>query len=57
LAEHLGMDPDQVAQHLSTMLPEIVDKLTPAGQVPPAGAPEGGVAGALQSLSHLFAAH
>jgi len=54
LAEHLGVDENEVASHLSGMLPEIVDKLTAGGQVPPAGTPEGGMPGALQSLGHLF---
>jgi uncharacterized protein YidB (DUF937 family) len=54
LAEQFGMDPDQVASHLSGVLPEVVDKLTPGGQVPAAGMPEGGIAGALSSLGHLF---
>jgi uncharacterized protein YidB (DUF937 family) len=54
LAEHLGIDENEVASHLSGVLPEIVDKLTPAGQVPAAGTPEGGIPGALEALGHLF---
>ncbi len=54
LAEHAGIDEDQVASHLSGILPQLVDKLTPNGQVPPAGVPLGGVADLMGSLSHLF---
>ena len=55
LAEHAGMDEDETATHLSGLLPQMVDGLTPNGQLPPAGeVHEGGVAGALESLSHLF---
>ncbi len=34
LARQLGMDPNAVAGQLSQMLPEVVDKLTPNGQLP-----------------------
>lgn len=33
LASKLGIDPQQAAQHLSTYLPQLIDKLTPNGQV------------------------
>ena len=54
LAEHAGLDEDEAATHLSTMLPQMVDKLTPNGQPPAAGLPEGGLVGALESLGGLF---
>ena len=40
LAAKLGISPADAASHLSTLLPGIVDHLTPNGQVP-----EGGLAG------------
>ena len=35
LAAKLGMTPDELAQKLSTALPQAIDKLTPHGVVPP----------------------
>jgi len=35
IAARLGLDPNAVSQKLSTILPEIVNHLTPNGQVPP----------------------
>jgi uncharacterized protein YidB (DUF937 family) len=43
-----------VAAHLSTILPQLVDQLTPNGQLPPSGRPLGGVADPMGSLGHLF---
>ncbi len=37
MAGKLGMDPSQVAGQLSSILPGLVDKLTPAGQAPAGG--------------------
>jgi uncharacterized protein YidB (DUF937 family) len=34
LAAKAGLSPDQVTSHLSELLPNVVDKLTPNGQVP-----------------------
>ena len=34
IAARLGVSPDVVAAHLSEILPKIVDRLTPNGQVP-----------------------
>lgn len=34
-AEKLGVDPAQAAQQIANILPKVVDKLTPNGQVPP----------------------
>ena len=39
MAAKLGMQPDDLAAKLSTALPHVVDKLTPTGVVPKAGAP------------------
>src|SRR5215813_2678799 len=47
-AQKSGMDPNQLTGMMSTLLPHLVDKLTPNGQVP-----EGG---ALQSLLKGLAA-
>lgn len=33
-AQKLGVDPQQAAQTLSSLLPQVVDKLTPKGEVP-----------------------
>ncbi len=37
LAEKLGMSPDEAAGQLSSVLPGLVDKLTPAGEAPQSG--------------------
>jgi uncharacterized protein YidB (DUF937 family) len=34
LASKAGLTPDQVTSHLSELLPKMVDKLTPNGQIP-----------------------
>ena len=47
-AQNAGIDPNQLTGMMSTLLPHLVDKLTPNGQIP-----EGG---ALQSLLKGFAA-
>jgi uncharacterized protein YidB (DUF937 family) len=38
LATKLGIPHDQIASHLSGLLPQVIDKLTPGGQVPEGGA-------------------
>jgi uncharacterized protein YidB (DUF937 family) len=38
LAQQLGLGHGEVAGHLSQMLPHLVDKMTPGGQMPQAGA-------------------
>jgi uncharacterized protein YidB (DUF937 family) len=38
LAAKTGMNPQDLAQKLSQILPQAIDKLTPGGQVPPKGA-------------------
>ena len=37
LAARAGISPDSVSSHLSQLLPVLVDKLTPNGQVPQGG--------------------
>lgn len=48
LAQQVGLNPAELTQHLSQMLPGLVDKLTPQGQVP-----EGGL-GSLAQLASQF---
>ena len=38
LAAKVGMNPQELAQKLSQVLPQAIDKLTPGGQVPPKSA-------------------
>ena len=54
LAEHAGLGEDEAAGHLSTLLPQLIDKLTPNGQLPSNGLHEGGMSGALDAIGHLF---
>jgi uncharacterized protein YidB (DUF937 family) len=49
MAAASGMDTSQVAGGLSQMLPQLIDKLTPGGQVPVEG-----IDGALAELSRLL---
>ncbi|MBS0307404.1 MAG: DUF937 domain-containing protein [Proteobacteria bacterium] len=49
IAGKLGIDPQQAAQHLSQYLPQIINHLTPDGQVP-----AGDNADLLGSLGKLF---
>jgi uncharacterized protein YidB (DUF937 family) len=37
ISEETGLPPEETAEHLSGVLPEAVDKLTPEGQVPSSG--------------------
>jgi uncharacterized protein YidB (DUF937 family) len=37
LATRVGLDPDVVSQRLATILPQVVDQLTPNGQLPNGG--------------------
>lgn len=46
LSKQLGIDPGQLTSQLATLLPVLVDKLTPDGQVPQGG----GLLGALGGL-------
>lgn len=54
VSQQLGMKPADAMAHLSTWLPQIVDRLTPNGQVPADGGP-GGLAslGGLGTLGDL----
>jgi len=49
IAQRTGLQPADVAQHLSTLLPQIVDHLTPNGQVH-----SGDAIGALEGLAQRF---
>jgi uncharacterized protein YidB (DUF937 family) len=49
LAQQHGLGADEVSKHLSQLLPGLVDKLTPTGQVPQGGALESAI-GALRKL-------
>jgi uncharacterized protein YidB (DUF937 family) len=35
LAARTGMNPQELAQKLSQVLPQVIDRMTPAGSVPP----------------------
>lgn len=37
ISEETGLSEEETANHLSEMLPELVDRLTPDGHVPPSG--------------------
>ena len=50
IASKLGLSTTDVASHLSNLLPQVVDKLTPDGQIPEGGALDQG----LDSLQKLF---
>jgi uncharacterized protein YidB (DUF937 family) len=50
LAAKLGIDPDQAAQMISQVLPKVVDKLTPTGQVDPNADHQAGLSALLPSL-------
>lgn len=39
IAAKVGLDPNVVAQKLSTILPQVIDHMTPNGQVPQAAPP------------------
>ena len=47
-AQKLGVDPQQAAAHLAQLLPQVIDHLTPEGQVPT------GALGALEGLLDKF---
>jgi uncharacterized protein YidB (DUF937 family) len=55
IAQRLGLNHGDVAGQLSQMLPQLVDKLTPNGQLPPAGAGgPGGLGDLAGMLGGLF---
>ena len=47
LSQKLGIDPSHLTAQLTTLLPVLIDKMTPDGQVPQQG---GGILGALTGL-------
>ena len=47
VAQQAGMDPSQASQGLASLLPEIVNHLTPNGGMPDAGALQQGLGGLL----------
>jgi uncharacterized protein YidB (DUF937 family) len=47
IASQLGLNPQDVASHLSQLLPQVVDKLTPDGTIPQDGGGLGAVLGGL----------
>jgi len=49
ITQATGLPQDQVEQHLSTLLPQIVDHLTPGGQLP-----QGDIGGDLAKLAQRF---
>ena len=49
LSQQTGMGQQDIAGHLSQMLPDVVNHLTPSGQLP-----QGGIPDALQALSGLL---
>lgn len=49
MASQAGMDPQQLGGQLSQMLPQLIDQMTPQGQIP-----SGGVDDALAALSKLM---
>jgi len=49
LAKKAGLSPDDAASQLSQVLPQVVDKLTPAGRIP-----EGGLGNVTELLGRLM---
>jgi uncharacterized protein YidB (DUF937 family) len=45
LAQKLGFTPQELSGHLAELVPQVIDKLTPAGALP-----EGGALGGLLSM-------
>lgn len=50
IAQKMGVDSSHVSEGLSKLLPEVVDKLTPKGDIPP----EALMGGGLNTLKKLF---
>ena len=50
LAQATGLSEGETASHLSEILPGLIDKLTPNGETPEAGAGLGGLAGMIGGL-------
>ena len=53
IAAKLGIDPGQAAGQLSAILPQIIDQLTPDGQIPTGGG-LGGLGGGLGGLGDIL---
>ncbi len=49
LAQQAGMAPAQLGGHLAELLPQVIDRMTPNGQLP-----QGGIENALGELSRLM---
>jgi uncharacterized protein YidB (DUF937 family) len=49
MAQALGLDSGQVTNHLAEILPQIIDHLTPNGQIPTGGVAHSDIMGALSS--------
>lgn len=50
LSQQTGLDTGSIAGQLSSLLPGLVDKLTPEGRVPEGGAPRDALGGLLKGL-------
>lgn len=50
IAGKLGVSTDDVANKLATLLPQVVDKITPDGKIPEAASKPGGIGGLLKNL-------
>lgn len=48
MAQKLGVDPDQAADQIARLLPQVIDRLTPDGQLPAGGGGLGGLLGGLK---------
>jgi uncharacterized protein YidB (DUF937 family) len=56
LAEHAGIDEDEAATHLSSLLPQLVDRLTPQGQVSDAPIHQDAIGDVMATFNNLFGA-
>ncbi|WP_374575632.1 YidB family protein [Phenylobacterium sp.] len=48
MAQKLGVDPDQAADQIAKLLPQVIDRLTPDGKLPSGGGLLGGLLGGLK---------
>ena len=53
MAQETGTTPQKVSEHVAQVLPEVVDKATPGGQVPPPG--DDPLSKGLDALKGIFA--
>ncbi len=56
LAEHAGIDENEAATHLSSLLPQLVDRLTPQGQVSEAPIHQDAIGDVMSTFNNLFGA-